>query len=283
VPSESSCCELGPKLRPWPRDRFGEIAGFSPGYDRSVLYGRDPERARLGALRDGALDSRSAVLVVRGEPGIGKSALLADMRERAGDVHVLAASGVESESELPFAALHQLLRPAISRLDRIPVPQASALRRALGLAEGARQDRFLVFAACLSLLSELAEDRPVLCLVDDAHWLDAASAEALQFVARRLDAEGIVVVFAVRVGDGRPLELAGAPVLELAGLDAQAAAAVLGADTAPAVRDRLLALTGGNALALVELSSSLSTAQLAGTDPLPEALPLTENVERTFL
>lgn len=257
------------------------------GYDRPVLYGRDPERARLGALLEAAQASRSGVLVLRGDPGIGKSALLADMRERAGDMHLLAASGVESESELPFSALHQLLRPCLGQLDRIPVAQATALRGALGLAEGARQERFLVFAGCLSLLSELAEESPVLCLVDDAHWLDAASAEALRFVARRLDAEGIVIVFAARVGEGRPLEMAGVPSLDLAGLDADAAAFVLarraGVAAAASVRDRLLALTGGNALALVELSSVLSAAQLAGREPLPEALPLTENVEYAFL
>jgi len=111
-------------------------------------------------------------------------------------MHVLTARGVESESELPFAALHQLLRPALDQLAGLPPPQSSALRGALGLEVGRSDQRFLVFAACLSLLAELAERRPVLCLVDDAHWLDAASADALRFVARRLDAEGIVLLFA---------------------------------------------------------------------------------------
>src|SRR5262249_13873804 len=122
-----------------------------------------------------------------------------DARERAADMHVLTARGVESESELPFAALHQLLRPALDQLAGLPPPQSSALRGALGLEVGRSDQRFLVFAACLSLLAELAERRPVLCLVDDAHWLDAASADALRFVARRLDAEGIVLLFAIAV------------------------------------------------------------------------------------
>ena len=155
-----------------------------------VLYGRDPERARIGALLDAARASGSGALVLRGEAGIGKSALLEDARERAGDMQVLAARGVESEAELPFAGLHQLLRPALDHVERLPRPQAAAIRSALGLEESDAHERFLVFAACLSLLSELAERRPVLCLVDDAHWLDSASADALRFVARRLDAEG---------------------------------------------------------------------------------------------
>ena len=121
-------------------------------------------------------------------------------------MHILTARGVESEAELPFAGLHQLLRPALGHVERLPPPQAAALRSALGLEESAGHERFLVFAACLSLLSELAERRPVLCLVDDAHWLDAASADALRFVARRLDAEGIALIFAAREGDVRAFE-----------------------------------------------------------------------------
>ena len=151
--------------------------------DTPVLLGRDRERAAIGVLLDGARASQSGALVVRGEPGIGKTALLLDARERAADMHVLSARGVESESELPFAALDQLLRPALVHLEKLPAPQARALRSALGLEEGAADERFLVFAGCLSLLSELAEERPVLCLIDDAHWLDLGSADALLFVA----------------------------------------------------------------------------------------------------
>src|SRR5262249_20914625 len=149
-----------------------------------------------GALLDGARVSRSGVLVLVGEAGIGKTALLDDTRERAADLQILTARGVEAEAELPFAALHQLLRPALGDVGALPPPQADALRSALGFADGTGAERFLAFAACLSLLSELAERGPVLCLVDDAHWLDEASADAFRFVARRLDAEGIVMLFA---------------------------------------------------------------------------------------
>ena len=251
-----------------------------------MLYGRDVERARIGALLDAARSSKSGALVVRGEPGVGKSALLLDARDRAGDMHVLSARGVESESELPFAALHQLTRPALPYLDRLPAPQAAALRGALGLDEGRSDERFLVFAGLLSLLSEAAERRPVLCLVDDAHWLDAASADALRFVARRLDAEGIVLLFAAREGDVRAFQ-ADIPSLLVGGLDVDAAGALLargaGVDAAPSVRERLVEQTRGNALALLEVPSALTPAQLAGDEPLPDALPMTSQVEMIFL
>jgi DNA-binding CsgD family transcriptional regulator len=252
-----------------------------------VLFGRDREREQIGALLAGARGSRSAALVLRGEPGVGKSALLADARSRADGMHVLGARGVESESELPFAALHQLLRPALDRIDQLPALQAGALRGALGLAEGSGEERFLVFAACLSLLSELAEERPVLCLVDDAHWLDDASADALRFVARRIEAEGIVLLLAARDGDVRGFDPAGLPALQLGGLDAAAAAELLtrsaGVATDPKVVDLLLSQTRGNALALMEMPAGLTTAQLSGDEPLPDSLPLTRQVESVFL
>jgi len=241
----------------------------------------------VGALLDDARASRSGVLVLRGEPGIGKTALLDDARERAQDMHVLAARGVEAEAELPFAALHQLIRPALGKLDELPAPQANGLRAALGLAEGTGQARFLVFAACLSLLSEFAETRPVLCLVDDAHWFDEASADALRFVGRRLDAEGIAILIASRVGETQSFESFDLPTHDVEGLGPEAAARLLargaGVDAAPSVRDRLLEQTRGNALALVELPSTLSREQLAGVEPLPEVLPVTRQIERAFL
>ena len=239
-----------------------------------MLFGRDVERARIGALLDGARASRSGVLVVRGEPGIGKTALLEDARDRAADMDVLAARGVESEAELPFAGLHQLLRPALPLAEHLPGPQAIALRSALGLAGPGGDDRFLISLAVLTLLAELAERRPVLCLIDDAQWLDAPSRDALLFVARRLDAEGIVLVFAVREDDARSFEARELPSVFLGRLDDEAAAALLRRDipgsAAPAVRESLLAQAGGNALALVELPGALTAAQLVGEEPLPE-------------
>jgi DNA-binding CsgD family transcriptional regulator len=252
-----------------------------------MLFGRDDERARIGLLLESARSSRSGALVLHGEPGVGKTALLEDTREQAADMHVLAARGVESESELPFAALHQLLRPAFGLLDRLPPPQSAAFRGALGLDDGAAAQRFLVFAACLSLLAELAGERPVLCLIDDAHWLDAASSDALRFVARRLDAEGVAMVFAARADEARGFEAADLPSLTVSGLDADASAALLaqgaGVETAPSVRHRLVAQTRGNALALLEVPSALTAAQLVGDEPLPDALPMTKQVEEVFL
>jgi DNA-binding CsgD family transcriptional regulator len=252
-----------------------------------MLYGRDRERTLIGELLDAARQSRSGTLVVLGEPGVGKSALLLDARERAGDMHVLDARGVESESELPFAALDQLLRPALRLLDRLPGPQAAALRGSLGLEDRVADQRFLVFSACLTLLSELAERRPVLCLVDDAHWLDRASAEALRFVARRLHSEGIVILFAARESEVKSFAAEDLPTLLLEGLDVEAAARLLsngaGIDASPSVRERLVAQTGGNALALLEVPSALTPEQLAGAEPLPDALPITRHVESIFL
>jgi DNA-binding CsgD family transcriptional regulator len=251
-----------------------------------VIDGRDPERAEIWRMLEAARASKGGALVLRGEPGIGKSALLGDARDRAGDMQVLAARGVESESELPFAALDQLIRPTLSHLERLPAPQAAALRGALGLQEGAGEERFLVFAACLSLLSEIAERRPVLCLVDDAHWLDKVSADALLFMARRLDAEGIAMLFAAREGDPRGFEAGDLASRVVEPLDPEASATLLARvapGAAPSVCARLLEQARGNALALVELPSALSDSQLAGDEPLPEALPLTHDAKSIFL
>src|SRR5262245_54939554 len=252
-----------------------------------LLYGRDAERSIIGGLLEGARESRSGVLVIRGEAGVGKSALLEDASARAFGMRVLACAGIEAESALPFAALQQLLRPVLLHLEKVPKPQADALRGALGLAVGRGDERFLVSLAVLSLLAEAAEERPLLCLVDDAHWLDDASADALVFVARRLDAEGIVLLFAAREGEVREFEAPDLAELRLAGLDADAAAALLdrhaGVTLSPETRARLVEATGGHPLALLELPSTLSEGQLAGSEPLLTPLPVSTRLEHAFL
>ena len=254
-------------------------------------------------LLQAAREGHSGVLVLRGEAGVGKSALLAWAAERAADVAggmtVLRAGGVESEVQLPFAALHQLLRPLLDRLGRLPAVQAAALRTAFGLAgpPGGRDpsaeraggrlgDRFLLSVGVLSLLADAAEQRPLVCLVDDAHWLDRASADALVFAARRLGAEGIGLVFAARDAEPRGFDAPGLPELRLGGLDSGAAARLLAdaARAAPAagVAAQLLVAAGGNPLALLELPAALSAAQLAGRSPLPDPLPVGAGVQRAF-
>jgi hypothetical protein len=252
-----------------------------------VLHGRDVERARLAALVASAGAGRAAVLVLLGDPGVGKSALLDDLIATAG-VRVLVTTGVASEAPLPFAALHRLLRPVLA-WDRLPPPQARALRVAFGHEDGALVEPFLVGVATLSVLTEAADDGPVLCVVDDAHWLDPASAAALLFAARQLQADRVAMVFAGRDDDAgagvfRPESL---PVLHVAGLDATAARRLLAqrGDQLPSegVADRLVAETGGNPLALLELPTELGAGQLSGTVPLPSRLALTARVERAFL
>jgi DNA-binding NarL/FixJ family response regulator/predicted ATPase len=252
-----------------------------------MLYGRDAERSSVAALLDDARAGRSGVLVLRGEPGVGKSALLDDARRQAGGMAVLSSCGIESEAQLPYAGLHQLLRPVLGELDTLPEPQARALRGALGLEVGAADEWFLVSLAVLSLLAEAAERRPLLCLVDDAHWLDDASAESLVFAARRLEAEGLAMLFAAREGELRSFEAPGLAELRLGGLDLDAAGALLdqhvGASLSPEARARLIEGTDGNPLALLELCSTLSEAQLAGTAPLLDPLPVGARIERAFL
>jgi hypothetical protein len=240
-----------------------------------VLYGRDAELAEVDRLLADAREGRSGVLVVRGQAGIGKSAILAYAAATAADAGrsvVLHGVGTESEVELPFAGLHLLLRPALDRIDLLPGPQAAAIRGAFGLAEAGAGDPFLVGLAVLSLLTELAGDGPLLCLVDDAQWLDAVSAAALTFAARRLDAEGVVMIFAARDGSG--FAAPGVPELLLRGLDRDAAAALLAAGGPRHVdRERVLDEAGGNPLALLELP-----ALLAGENHLgPFGPPAGEN------
>nr|WP_238341948.1 LuxR family transcriptional regulator [Actinopolymorpha rutila] len=260
------------------------------------MVGREAERARIDALLDDARAGVSAALVLRGEPGIGKTALLDHAAERAAGLRVLRAAGVESEAELPFAGLHQLLRPVLGRLPALPGPQRQALEGAFGLrtilgtilgttpaadpgAPGGG-DRFLLGASVLSLLAEAAEDGPLLCLVDDAQWLDPTSAQALVFAARRLDREGVVAVFAVR-DHSDVFSRTGLPELPLTGLDDDSALGLLSsvdAELPGAVREELLAQTGGNPLALRELPALMRSAR----GRLPGPMPLTSRVLDAF-
>jgi DNA-binding CsgD family transcriptional regulator len=252
-----------------------------------MLLDRLQERAALSELLDAARAGRSGVLVMRGEPGIGKTALLEYAVESAADLRVARIAGVESETELPFAALHQLCAPMLDdTLEILPDPQRDALGVAFGLRSGAAPDRFLVGLAALSLLSEVAERRPLLCLIDDAQWLDRASAEALAFVARRLMAEPIALLVATREGSKDERQL---PELIVGGLrdgDArQLLGSVIGAPLDERVRDRIVAETHGNPLALLELPHGIRPAELAGGFGLPNApgrSGLQERIEGNF-
>lgn len=250
-----------------------------------MLHGRERECTQLDGLLDAARAGRSGALVMRGEAGIGKSALLDYTAERADGFRILRGAGIESESEFPFAAAHHLLRPELGRSDNLPHRQRVAIEAAFGLGPATGDGRFLVSLGILSLLSDVAESQPVLCLIDDAQWLDEPSADALTFAARRLEADRIVLLFAVRDHETSVLAVAGLPQLRLGGLDAEAAGALLseGPPVAPKVRDLLIASTAGNPLGLRELPGSLTADQLDGRVPLPDQLPLGAGLERAFL
>jgi hypothetical protein len=252
------------------------MATHSPIRGRAAeLRGRRVERGVLDRLIDAVRAGESRALVLAGEPGVGKTALLDFLAGRATGCRVVRATGVQSEMELAFAGLHQLCAAMLDRLGRLPVPQGEALRTAFGLSAGPAPDRFLVGLAVLSLLSDVAGEQPLVCLVDDEQWLDRASAQALGFVARRLATESVGLVFAARIPGE---ELAGLPELVVGGLpDAHARALLDSVLTGPLderVRDQIVAETRGNPLALLELVWGLSPAELAGGFGLPGAVPL---------
>ena len=250
------------------------------------LRGREPECAVIDGVLEDAAGGVGRALVVRGEAGIGKSALLDYAMQRAAPrMALLRAVGVEAESDLAFAGLHGLLRPILAHLGELPDTQSLSLAGALGLAPSSSPDRLLISAAVLGLLAAAAESKPTLCVVDDAQWVDRPSAEALVFTARRLQAERIAILFGAREGEMRRFEAAGVPELELSGLSQPSAAAILAGrerGPVPAVRERLLAEAGGNPLALLELPGGLSEAQLEGRAPLPDAIPLSPRLEGAF-
>ena len=221
-----------------------------------MLIGRETETAGLGKLLDAARLGTSGALVVRGEAGIGKTALLEQAAAMAGDFRVLRATGIESEGELPYAALHQLLRPLEDRIDRLAEPQARALSGALGLAHEREADRFLIGVGVLTLLADAAEEQPLLALLDDAAWFDHESAHALGFTARRLQAEGVVLLFAVRDEPGQAFALPGVPELRVGRLaDARGAAAASATASTPRGATPSSHARSGNPLALLELAS----------------------------
>jgi DNA-binding CsgD family transcriptional regulator len=247
------------------------------------LTDRRSERDALDRLVAAVRGGQSRALVVRGDPGVGKTALLDYLARRASECQVARASGVQSEMELAFAGLHQLCAPMLSRAEHLPAPQREALRTSFGQASGPPPDRFMVGLAVLSLLSEVAGEQPLVCLIDDVQWLDRASAQALGFVARRLAADPVGLVFAAREPGS---ELAGLPELEIGGLGESDARALLdSALTGPIdtrVRDQIVAETQGNPLALLELPRGLSPSELAGGFGLPGAAPLSDRIEESF-
>ena len=258
------------------------LGGF---LDQLELIGRRDELGTLAALVEGARAGRSGVLVVRGEPGIGKSVLVDAAARRADGFVIARVAGVESEMELPYAALQQLCRPFRERVPDLGEAQRDALDAAFGLNSGPPRDRYLVGLAVLQLLAAAADERPVLCLIDDAQWLDRASVQTLAFVARRLLAEPILFVIAARdsTGDG---DWAGLPELRLRGLvDADAAAlfdSVVKGPTDPRVRDRVVAESRGNPLALVELPRTWTTAELVEGVGAASIGQLTNNLDEAF-
>jgi DNA-binding CsgD family transcriptional regulator len=250
-----------------------------------MLRGRTSECARLDALLAVLRSGRSDTLVLRGDPGVGKTALLDYLSGQASGCRLVRVGGVESEMELAFAGVQQLCAPMLDRLEHLPGPQRDALGVAFGLWQGDPADRFLVGLAVLSLLSEAAEERPLVCLIDDLQWLDRASVQALTFVARRLLAEPVGVVFVVRGPDDEP-ELIGIPALVIEGLDDADARLLL----ASAIRgrlddqvlDQIVAETRGNPLALLELPRGLTLGDLAGGFGLPGAVALASRIEASF-
>jgi DNA-binding CsgD family transcriptional regulator len=248
-----------------------------------MLLGRASECARIEKLVAQARDGTSGVLALRGEPGIGKTALLEHAATVAGAATVLRARGVESEVQVAFGGLHELLRPVLGELGRLPGPQRAALEAALGLAPAGAAEPHLVGAATLGLLAALAEERPVLVLADDVQWLDGPSASALIFAARRLLADAVVVLLAARTGEPSPIDDAGFEELALPGLAAEPARALLAVHAArPVAADTagwLHSATGGNPLALVELAAE---APRLRPGPIGDQVPIGARIERAL-
>ncbi|MFI1358424.1 AAA family ATPase [Streptomyces sp. NPDC020898] len=270
---------MGDARSTWSGD-FRPVAGGSC----TRLIGRRHEREALGALVDAVRAGESRALVVSGEPGVGKTALLDWLVDETSGVRVVRATGVQAEMDLPFAALHQLLAPTLDRLDRLPAPQRDALRTFFGISPGKAPNRFFGGLAVLGLLADVAEEQPLICVIDDEQWLDRASAQVLAFVARRLERESVGLVFATR----RPSrDLADLPQLVVEGLKDEDARALLDSvGTGPLderIRDQVINETRGNPLALLELLHGMSPAEIAGGLGIQGgARPLSKKIEESF-
>jgi DNA-binding CsgD family transcriptional regulator len=251
------------------------------------LVNRLHETAALNALLDAVRAGMSGTLVLRGEAGIGKTALLERAVSSASDFRVVRALGIESEMELGFAGLHQLVSPFLTQLDRLPTPQRDALASAFGLMAGRPPDRFQVGLATLTLLADAASEQPLLCIVDDTQWLDLESAEVIAFVARRLVADRIALLFAVREPAERRVPLNGLPDLHIGGLLAEDVRSLLATIVAfpldRQVSERIINETDGNPLAVLELTAELTPRQLLGAALLPEPLPIGSRLQQRFL
>ncbi|HET7856158.1 MAG TPA: AAA family ATPase [Gaiellaceae bacterium] len=251
-----------------------------------MLVGREPDCVRIDELLDRARRGRSGALVLRGEAGMGKTALLDYAAEHAEGMTVVRALGVEYEFELQFSGLLELMRPLLEHLPEIPPQQAEALRSALGLGEPKPYERFTICAATLSLIAAAAETNPLLILVDDAHWLDLATDDALLFAAKRLVADSVAILLAVREGGERTFRAPALDQLRLTTLDPEQCALLLAGEAkrpvVPQVAEHLCAATEGNPLALVELGDLLSADQLAGREELPDPVPAGRTLERAF-
>jgi DNA-binding CsgD family transcriptional regulator/tetratricopeptide (TPR) repeat protein len=256
-------------------------------YGRRVVVGRERELALLTETVEAARHGSASGMVVRGEPGIGKTALLDELVRLTPAATTLRTGGLEVEAPLAYAALHRLLRPLTRLRSELPPPQARALRMAFGEEDGPAVEPFLIGVATLTVLTAAAEEQLVLCVVDDAQWLDPATADALLFCARRIGADRIAMMFATRDGAADRFEAQGLAETTLTGLTPDAARALLdaqmGATRAEEVTQRLISETRGNPLALLELPTELSAAQLHGASPLPAHFHLTARMERVFL
>lgn len=282
TPSNSRFCRLGSCVCYQQTRRITLLTASENG---KPLVGRAAECAKIGDLIAGARAGRSSVLVLHGEPGIGKTTLLEHAVRAAAPAAIVEARGVEAETAIPFAGLADLLKPLLGTVESIPPPQAAALRGALALDAPVPGDPFTVSAAFLSVLGAAAEEGPLLVVVDDAHWLDEESQRAVLFAARRLEAEGVVLLLAVRDAPATAFLTSGLPTFRIQPLDERAGRELLersGVDLDPHVVEAIVGTAGGNPLALIEVPGLLSAEQRAGREPHPDPLPVGEAIASAF-